>query len=133
MSAWTVVAAVVAGGIGAGLRYIVDVLVTRARARPGHAQRFPLGILIINVTGSLALGIVTGVGAAALGEWLTIIGLGLLGGYTTFSTVSVETVLLAQERRVGHAIGNLLITMALAVTAAAGGYILGAAWGGAGG
>ena len=65
----------------------------------GRRGAFPLGILIVNVTGSFALGVVTGLGAAIGGadsRW--IIGVGLLGGYTTFSTVSVETVLLGAAR-----------------------------------
>ncbi len=60
---------------------------------------FPWGILVVNVSGSFALGVITGLGAAIAPELSLVLGLGLLGGYTTFSTVSVETVLLAQRRR----------------------------------
>src|SRR5690606_32056444 len=72
----------IAGGIGAALRYLVDNSVPeRLRAR------YPWGIALVNLTGSFALGIVT---ALLPGVWLTIIGTGLLGGYTTFSTAAVD-------------------------------------------
>lgn len=128
MTAATVIAAIIAGGLGAGLRYLVDVLVMQ-----GRAGRFPFGILIVNVTGSLALGLLTGLGVGVLGEWLTIAGVGLLGGYTTFSTVSVETVLLAERRRVRAALANVLGTAVVAISAAAVGFAVGSALAGGGG
>ena len=98
MTVWTLSSSgAVAGGVGAGLRYIVDVLVMRGR-RGG----FPLGILLVNVTGSFALGVLTGLGRdRSTASWSWPLGVGLLGGYTTFSTVSVESVLLVRgaERR----------------------------------
>jgi CrcB protein len=120
MSPWLLVAGV-AGGVGAGLRYVVDRLVTHRRG-----MRFPVGILVVNVSGSFALGLLTGLGAAVSSELSLVLGLGLLGGYTTFSTVSVETVLLAQRRRWGDAALNLFGTLALAALAAGAGILLGA-------
>ena len=111
----------VAGGIGAGLRYVVDRLVP---TRGG----FPFGILVVNVTGSFVLGVVTGLGAALAPETALVLGVGLLGGYTTFSTVSVETVLLAQRKRRRHAALNLFGTLALAAIAAGLGLLLGRAF-----
>ncbi|WP_137845275.1 CrcB family protein [Microbacterium sp. 2FI] len=108
-----------AGGVGAGLRYVLDRVMT---SRPG---RFPRGILVINVTGSLALGLLTGLGAAVAPEVAVVLGTGLLGGYTTFSTVSVETVLLAERRRWRDAAANLFGTLGLAVLAAGVGLALG--------
>ncbi|SDI40317.1 camphor resistance protein CrcB [Arthrobacter subterraneus] len=85
-----------AGGLGAGTRFIVDGLIS---ARAGNS--LPLGTFLINVSGSLLLGLL--VGAALSGrissEWQLITGAGFLGGYTTFSTASVETVRLLQCRR----------------------------------
>ena len=111
---------VIAGGLGAGARYLVDGLVMR-----GRKDAFPLGILVVNVTGSFVLGLLTGLGAAVAPAWVSILGVGLLGGYTTFSTVSVETVLLAQRRRRDWAWANLLVTLAAAVVAAALGLMIG--------
>ena len=120
MNPWLLVAAL-AGGAGAGLRYVVDRLLT-----PASGLRFPVGILVVNVSGSFALGVVTGLGTAIAPELSLVLGLGLLGGYTTFSTVSVETVLLAQRRRWRDAAANLFGTLVLAALAAGAGLLLGA-------
>ncbi|HEY9323615.1 MAG TPA: CrcB family protein [Agromyces sp.] len=119
MSPWLLLAAL-AGGVGAGLRYVVDRLLT-----PARGMRFPWGILVVNVSGSFALGVITGLGAAIAPELSLVLGLGLLGGYTTFSTVSVETVLLAQRKRRRDAALNLFGTLALAVLAAGLGLLVG--------
>ena len=115
MNAFEVVAVAFAGGIGAGLRFLVDRAVMRRR----HPDRFPLGILIVNVTGSFALGMLVGSGTALMPATLaTIVGTGLLGGYTTFSTVSVESVLLAERGKRTPAVANVIGTLALALLAA---------------
>lgn len=110
----------VAGGAGAGLRYVLD----RAIGTRG-AGEFPLGILVVNVTGSLALGVLTGLGAVVDPRLAMVLGVGLLGGYTTFSAVSVDTVLLAERGRWRDAAADLLGTLVLSVAAAAGGIGLG--------
>ena len=122
MNPWLLVAAL-AGGVGAGLRYLVDRWLTPAAG----AARFPVGILVVNVSGSFVLGVITGLGTAIAPELALVLGLGLLGGYTTFSTVSVETVLLAQRGRRRHAALNLLGTLALAALAAGLGLLVGGA------
>jgi CrcB protein len=114
-----IVGVAVAGGIGAGLRYLLD------RLLPASGG-FPWGILAVNVTGSFALGLVTGLGAAVAPDVALVLGVGLLGGYTTFSTVSVESVLLAERGTWRDAAANLLGTLLLAVLAAAAGIGLGA-------
>ena len=119
MSAWLLLAAL-AGGVGAGLRYVVDRLLT-----PTRGGGFPLGIFAVNVTGSFALGLVTGLGSAVAPEAALVLGVGLLGGYTTFSTVAVESVLLAQRRRWRDAALNVFGTLAVAVTAAGLGLLAG--------
>ena len=125
MTIGLVLAAAAAGGVGAGLRYLVDVAVMR-----GRRDAFPLGILIVNVSGSLALGLVVGLGAAIASPAVAlVVGTGLLGGYTTFSTVSVESVLLFQRKRRRAAIVNVLGTLVLALTAAALGGVAGHALG----
>lgn len=112
----------VAGGLGAASRLVLDG-VLRARVRIA----FPLGTTVINVTGSFLLGVATGL-AAAHGlppEWRTILGTGFLGGYTTFSTASYETVRLAQQRRYRAAFVNGVVMLALALAAAGLGLWLG--------
>jgi CrcB protein len=114
MSTWMLLLATAGmGGLGAGLRYIVDVLVMR-----GRRGAFPLGILVVNATGSFALGLLTGLASLVGAEWVTVVGVGLLGGYTTFSTVSAETVLLGQRRRRDWAWVNLVGTLVICVVGA---------------
>lgn len=121
MTLWLIAAAALAGGFGAGLRYLVDVLVVGARP-----SRFPLGILIVNVTGSFALGVLTGIGASIVGaETASIVGIGLLGGYTTFSTVSVESVLMVQSGEARRGWLNVVGTLVLGVAAATVGVSIG--------
>lgn len=120
MKAWLMLVVAVSGGLGAALRYVVDRVFT-----PAEGARFPVGILVVNVSGSFALGLLTGLGTSVAPELALAVGMGLLGGYTTFSTVSVETVLLAQRRRWRDAAVNLLGTLALAVLGAGAGLVLG--------
>jgi len=85
-----------AGGLGAASRLVLDgVIRTRVSAT------IPWATVIINISGSFALGLLVGLAA---GRWIpdasyAIIGAGFLGGYTTFSTASFETVRLLQERK----------------------------------
>jgi CrcB protein len=106
---------VIAGAIGAVSRYVVDDLV-KSRF-PGS---FPWGTFVINATGSLVLGVVTGL---ALYHGLgpvpkTAIGVGFCGAYTTFSTFSYETVHLievgAYRPAVGYALGSVVVGLAAA-------------------
>lgn len=121
MTGWVLIAAALAGGAGAGLRYLVDVLVVG-----GRLARFPLGILVVNVTGSFALGMLTGLGAGFVGTDLAwVLGVGLLGGYTTFSTVSVESALLIRTGEARRGWMNALGTLVLGVVAAAAGLAVG--------
>jgi CrcB protein len=109
--------AAAAGGVGAALRYLVDVGVAKLLGR-----RFPWGIVIVNITGSFALGILT----ASLPDATFIVGAGLLGGYTTFSTAMLDAIALWTdgERRAG--VAHLLGTCGGALLAAIAGLAVGA-------
>jgi CrcB protein len=112
----------VAGGVGAVARFVMDGLV-RTRA----STSFPLGSVVINITGSFVLGVVTGL---ALSHVVTddlrlIVGTGFCGGYTTFSTASFETVRLVERRRTWLALLNAVGTLLGTVGVAAVGFWLG--------
>ncbi|MCW2769348.1 MAG: chromosome condensation protein CrcB [Aeromicrobium sp.] len=107
-----------AGGLGAGTRYSLD-----AWVRPRVSDRLPWSTLLINVTGSLLLGLV--VAMAGDDKWHTVLGTGFLGGYTTFSTASVETVHLALDRHYLAATTNAAAMLVVSVAAASVGYALG--------
>lgn len=116
------VALAAAGGLGASSRMLIDGLI-----KSGMSATLPWGTIIINVSGSLALGLLTGLaGANLLPEaWHLVLGTGFLGGYTTFSTASFETVRLLQERRWVACLVNGLGTLVFATATAAIGMWLG--------
>lgn len=115
---WPVIATIAAGGVGAAARFLVDGWVTGA-----WSSRVPTGTLVINVTGSFALGVVTvAAGEGVLSAPLQMIaGPGLLAGYTTFSTASTQTSdLLTTGRPVAAVLYSGGMFAASLVTAAAG-------------
>jgi CrcB protein len=122
MSVLVVVALSFAGGLGAVARLVFDGLL-RSRIKIAY----PLGTTVINVTGSLLLGLVTGLALthALPAEWRLICGTGFLGGYTTFSTASYETVRLAQAGRIAAAFANGIGMFVVALLAGGAGLWLG--------
>lgn len=107
---------VVAGGVGAVLRHLVD---TAVSTRLGSDR--PWGIAVVNVSGSFVLGVVVALGTSGvLAEaTLTVVGVGLAGGHTTFSTTSVDTVRLAlaghHRAAVANGVGHLVVCVAAVV------------------
>jgi CrcB protein len=121
---WRTLGAVaVGGGLGSVARYVLSVIVTQ---RFGWAG-FPYATLFINVTGSLLIGIVAGFAlrdAFSTNQTLRIfLAFGILGGYTTFSTFSLEAFQLA---RTAPALSLLyvLLSVALGIAAAYAGFSL---------
>ena len=112
-----------AGGLGAVARFVLDGVIT---ARRRGAEGFPTGIMVVNVSGSLLLGIVAELATASLPDPLhQILGAGFLGGYTTFSTAAVDTVLLFRLRRSLPALVNGLAMLLLSIGAATIGWCVG--------
>jgi len=115
MSAALVCGVALGGGLGATARMYVDGAVSTHRS-----GAFPLGTLLINIAGSLFLGLLTGLVLfdGVQDSWRTVLGTGFCGGFTTFSTASFASVRLGQEGRATLAAFNLLGTLALCTTAA---------------
>lgn len=114
-----------AGGLGAAARFVADGALTRLCRRT-----LPTATLVINVIGSLLLGLL--LGWAPAGDSSTIravLGVGFLGGFTTFSTASVELVRLARAGRPVAAVILGLVMLALSLAAAILGLGLGRAFG----
>lgn len=99
----------VGGGVGAVLRSWVGELVKQWE----WGREFPWGTFAINVVGSFVLGVVaTAFAAEEKAGWRVLLGTGVCGGFTTFSTFSVETLqMLEQQRWVaagGYVVGSVL-------------------------
>lgn len=110
------VGAALAGGVGAALRYLVDLGVAR-----GAGRRFPWGIFVVNLSGSFALGFLT----TALPDQAFLLGAGLLGGYTTFSTAMLDTVALWRDGERPASAFNAIGTLLFGLLAAGLGLALG--------
>lgn len=108
----------VAAAVGAPLRYVVDQTVQHHW--PGA---FPAGTLAVNLSGSFVLGLLTGLAAhhGLAPQELSVFGTGLLGGYTTFSTFSYETVRLLEDGAAAEAALNVAGSVALGLAAAGAG------------
>ncbi len=103
------------GGLGCAARFGLDSWIRRR-----IASGFPWSTLAINVTGSLFLAFLIGIGASSLNSLaVPVLGSGFLGGYTTFSTASVEAAVLFRSRQwnsaLFYAIGTLVFSSLAAV------------------
>jgi CrcB protein len=113
----------IGAGVGGVSRYLLASFI-QERAGPG----FPMGTLIINITGSLLLGFIARyalTSGAVSPEMRALLTTGFCGGYTTFSTFSYETVLLMEDGEYGRAglyiglsLGLSLLAMFLGFVAA---------------
>lgn len=119
----------VGGGLGAAARFVVD-----GEIRARHGGGFPWGTFVVNVSGSFLIGVFSTLfltlarhGVPADVAHLVQLSLvaGLCGGYTTFSTATVESVRLAQSGRMRLALANSLGTLLVTVTAAGLGVAVG--------
>jgi fluoride exporter len=120
----TLLGVAIAGALGASARYLVEHAIS---ARTG--RRFPWGTVLVNVSGSFALGFITGL---ALYHGLTaapkaVVGTGFVGAYTTFSTFAYETVDVKERTATGPASAYAIGSVVAGVAAATLGLVLAAA------
>jgi fluoride exporter len=108
-----IVGAGVLGGVGAMARFLLDTWVSRAAA---SGRAFPYGTLAVNLSGALVLGFFSG--AALRGDAYEVWGVGLVGGYTTFSTWMLESHRLGEERQDALVAVNVVGSLVLGVLAA---------------
>ncbi|KWX20255.1 fluoride efflux transporter CrcB [Mycolicibacterium wolinskyi] len=106
---WTGVALL--GGAGAVCRFLIDRAVS-TRLKRG----FPFGTLVVNISGALLLGFLAGLALSP--HTALLVGTGFVGSYTTFSTWMLETQRLTEERQVWPAAANIVVSVALGLTAA---------------
>lgn len=113
MTPLLVIAVVVAGALGAVVRYLIG--------RVGAKASWPWPILLVNVVGSLLAGVAMHTDVAL------IVVTGFAGGLTTFSTFSVETVQLVGQGRWRAAATSVALNLTLGLAAAAAGWFVGLA------
>ncbi|MGJ8692381.1 MAG: fluoride efflux transporter CrcB [Thalassotalea sp.] len=107
----------IGGAIGASLRFFIyQMMMTWL------GKGFPYATLTVNVTGSLVMGVLYGLieqGIIEVSVYRSLIGIGLLGAFTTFSTFSLDTLLLMQQGEVFKAISNIFLNVGLCIMSAA--------------
>jgi len=117
-----ILAVALGGAVGSSLRYV---LAATTHGLLGHA--FPYGTLLVNILGSLLIGYLV----VLLPEsghhsqiWRLLLITGLLGGFTTFSAFSIETLTLLQEGQILKASLNIALTVLTCLLAVWAGYLL---------
>ena len=103
----------VGGGLGATLRHAVNMMCARA-----FGTHFPFGTVIINISGSIVMGLIAGYLAFkghAAQPWRLFVMTGILGGYTTFSAFSLDTALLYERGEIGLAVLYVVGSVVLAI------------------
>ncbi|MDX9959204.1 MAG: fluoride efflux transporter CrcB [Clostridia bacterium] len=103
---WNIAAVFIGGGLGAVSRFLLSRFIF------AHAfMHFPLGTLVVNISGALLIGFIFALFDAAASSVMlrSLVVIGFLGGYTTFSTYALETVLLLQRHEYAAAGMNLLL------------------------
>jgi CrcB protein len=123
----------VGGGIGAAARFMLD-----GEIRSRHSSGFPWGTFVVNVVGSFLIGVFSTLFVALVDSGMPsstalvlqlALTTGLCGGFTTFSTATVESVRLAQSGRMRLALANSLGTLMVTVAAAGLGMAVGGLFG----
>lgn len=107
------------GGLGAAARFFVDGVVTSLRR-----TSVPIGTLVVNLLGSLGLGLLYGWWAGHSELVMALVGTGFFGGFTTFSTAMLESARLVVEQRRWAGLGLVALMAVLCVAAAAFGWTL---------
>ncbi|HCU66113.1 MAG TPA: fluoride efflux transporter CrcB [Rheinheimera sp.] len=106
----------IGGAIGACLRFALNEWTLHLFGRA-----FPFGTLLVNILGSFVIGLLYGLlitEQIAPNPWRIFIGIGVLGAFTTFSTFSMDTVLLLQQGDWLKAIANVVLNLVLCLTLA---------------
>jgi CrcB protein len=104
----------IGGGVGAALRHGVNLTLARL-----VGTAFPYATLFVNVTGSFVIGLLAGYfafkGGGGAQHWRLFLTTGVLGGYTTFSTFSLDTILLYERGQLALAALYVVLSVALAI------------------
>lgn len=104
----------IGGALGAGARHLVG----RA-TMAWFGANFPYGTLTVNILGGLLMGLLVGILArTSAGEsWRLLLGVGVLGGFTTFSSFSLDVVTMIERGAVTLALGYILVSVIASILA----------------
>lgn len=120
---WNLLLVAAGGGVGAVMRYVLGI--QAARTLGGG---WPYGTLAANLLGGVLMGVLTGVlafrGGADQERFRLLLGVGVLGGFTTFSSYSLEVLLMIERREWTSALAYSLGSVVLSVVALFAGLIL---------
>ncbi len=110
------------GALGATSRFLLSSWINQtARAR------WPLGTFVVNIFGSLLIGLVASQSSTLGGRWTLFLDMGFIGAFTTFSSFSYETLTLLQAGEYLEAGLNLLLSIVVGLLAVTAGFIIGRA------
>lgn len=115
---WNLCLVAIGGFFGACSRYVISMF-----CNSRFSTSFPYGTLVVNSLGSFLLGIL--IGTQAQEVYLFLLGIGFLGAFTTFSTLNVEIVHLAAEKKWKVILFYIVSTYIIGIAAAFLGFILG--------
>lgn len=116
----------VGGAFGSVCRYLTGILMTRLLG-----PAFPWGTITVNIVGSFAIGLLTELIARRFNasmEMRLLLVVGILGGFTTFSSFSLDTVALVEKGAVTSAAVYVLASVIISLGATFAGFALGRAW-----
>ena len=118
MSGWAVLAVALGGMVGAPARYVTDRVLR---------SEMPVDTLLVNVAGSVALGVLTGLQLHhhAGPVVVALVGTGFCGAFTTFSSFVFETLQLLEEHSWRHAAVNVATSLTAGLAGAAIGFVIG--------
>ena len=118
ISNWSLYLLIALGGaFGASFRFYISQLILN-----WLGKGFPFATLAVNISGSLIMGALYGLieqNVIEVSVYRTLIGIGFLGAFTTFSTFSLDTLLLIQQGDIFKATINILLNISLCIFAAA--------------
>lgn len=112
----------IGGASGACLRFFISQILLN-----WLGKGFPFATLVVNISGSFIMGLLYGLieqGILEVGVYRTLVGIGFLGAFTTFSTFSLDTVLLFQQGDIFKAMANIVLNVLLCIGAATLGMLI---------